>query len=68
MMSKLAYLSVEILTDKPTSGKISIPQVVSVAEPTGLPLTWLQTHYLCQFACVSTLHADPVIFRSRLLC
>ena len=26
MMSKPAYLSVEIVTDKPTPGKISIPQ------------------------------------------
>ena len=42
MMSKPAYLSVEIVTDKPTSGKISIPQVVSVAKQTGLPLTWSQ--------------------------
>ena len=69
MMSKPAYLSVEIVTDKPTSGKISIPQVVSVAEQTGLPLTWSQTQYLIyvmQFACVSTLHADRVIFRGRL--
>ena len=38
MMSKPAYLSVEIVTDKPTSGKISITQVVSVAEQTGLSL------------------------------
>ena len=65
MMSKPAYLSVEIVTDKPTSGKISIPQVVSVAEQTGLPLTWSQTQYLRQFACVSTLHADRVIFRRQ---
>ena len=36
IMSKPAYLSVEIVTDKPTSGKISIPQAVSVAEQTGL--------------------------------
>ena len=58
MMSKPAYLYVEIVTDKPTSGKISIPQVVSVAEQTGLSLTWSQTQYLCQHACVSTLHAE----------
>ena len=38
MMSKPAYLSVEIVIDKPTSGKISITQVVSVAEQTGLSL------------------------------
>ena len=68
MMSKPAYLSVAIVTDKPTSGKISIPQVISVAEQTGLSLTWSQTRYLCQFACVSTLHADRVIFRGRLFC
>ena len=55
-MSKPAYLSVE--TDKPTSGKISITQVVSVAEETGLSLTWSQTQYLCQHACVSSLHAE----------
>ena len=42
MMSKPAYLSVEIVTDNPTSGKISIPQLVSVAEQTGLSLTWSQ--------------------------
>ena len=56
MMSKPAYLSVEIVTDKPTSGKISIPQIVSVAEQTGLSLTWSQTQYLCKHACLSTLH------------
>ena len=35
MMSEPAFLSVEIVTDKPTSGKISIPHVVSdlVANP-----------------------------------
>ena len=49
---------VEIGTDKPTSGKISIPQVVSVAEVTGLSLTWSQTQYLCQHDCVSTLHTE----------
>ena len=54
MISKPAYLSVDIVTDKSTSVKISIPQVVSVAEQTGLSLTWSQTQYLCQFACVST--------------
>ena len=59
MMSlKPAYLSVEIVTDKPTSIEISIPQVVSVAEQTGLSLTWSQIQYLCQHACVSTLHAE----------
>ena len=42
VMSKPAYLSVEIVTDNPTSGKISIPQLVSVAEQTGLYLTWSQ--------------------------
>ena len=55
MMSKSVYLSVEILTDNPTSDKISIPQLVSVAEQTGLSLTWSQPQYLCQHACVSTL-------------
>ena len=58
MMSKPAYFSVEIVTDKPTSGKISIPQIVSVAEQTGLSLIWSQAQYLCQHACVSTLHAE----------
>ena len=58
MMSKQAYMSVEILTDKPTSGKISITGVVSVAEQTGLSLTWSETQYLCQHACGSTLHAE----------
>ena len=38
MMSKQAYTSVEIVTDNPTSGKISIPLLVSVAEQTGLNL------------------------------
>ena len=38
MMSKPTYLSVEIVTYKPTSGKISIMQVVSVAEQTELSL------------------------------
>ena len=42
MMSKSVYLSVEIVTDNPTSGKISIPQLVSVAEQNGLSLTWSQ--------------------------
>ena len=32
IMSNQAYISVEIVTDNPTSGKISIPQLVSVAE------------------------------------
>ena len=58
MMSKPVYLSVEIVTDNPTSGKISIPQLVSVAEQNGLSLTWSQPQYLCQLACVSTLHAN----------
>ena len=40
MMSKPVYLSVEIVTDNPTSGKISIPQLVSVAEQNGLSHTW----------------------------
>ena len=52
MMSKPAYLSVEIVTDNPTSGKISTPQLVSVAEQTGLSLTWSRPQYLCQHACV----------------
>ena len=55
-----AYLSVEVATDKSTSGKISIPQVVSVSEVAGLSLTWSQTQYICQHACVSTLHAACV--------
>ena len=38
MVSQPAYFSVEIVTDKPTSGKISIPQVVFVAEQAGLSL------------------------------
>ena len=37
---KPACLSVEIVSDNPTSGKISIPQLVSVAEQTGLSLAW----------------------------
>ena len=53
-----SYLSVEIVTDKPTSGKIYIPQdeVVSVAKQTGLPLTWSQTQYLCHavFMCINS--------------
>ena len=53
-----AYLSVEVAIDKSTSGKISIPQVVSVSEVAGLSLTWSQTQYICQHACVSTLHAE----------
>ena len=52
IMSKPAYLSVEIVTDKPTSGKMSIPQEVSVAEQAGLSLTWSQTQYLCQQSCM----------------
>ena len=36
----MPYLSVEIVTDKLPQAKISIPQVVSVAEQTGLSLTW----------------------------
>ena len=39
------YLSVEIVTDNPTSGEISIPQLVSVAEQNGLSLTWSQPQY-----------------------
>ena len=58
MMAKPAYLSVEIVTDNRTSAKISIPQVVSVAEQTGLSNTWSQPQYLSQHACVSTLHAN----------
>ena len=62
MMSKPAYLFVEIVTDKPTSGKISIPQVVSVAEQTGLSLTWSQTQYLCLLSDISLL---KMYFMSR---
>ena len=59
MMSKPAHLSVEILTDKPTSCNISITgKVVSVAEQTGLSHTWSETQYVCQHACGSTLHAE----------
>ena len=58
MISKPAYLSVEIVADNPTSCKNSIPQLVSVAEQTGLSLTWSQPQYLFQHACVSTLHAS----------
>ena len=58
MESKPAKLFVEILTDKPTSGKIFITQAVSVAEQTGLSLTWSQTQYLCQHACGTTLHSE----------
>ena len=58
MIAKPAYLSVEIVTDDPTSGKISVLQLVSVAEQTGLSNTWSQPQYLCQHACVSTLHAN----------
>ena len=58
MMAKPAYLYVEIVADNPTSGKISIPQLVSVAEQTGLSNTWPQPQYLCRHACVSTLHAN----------
>ena len=54
----VTMLSDEIVTDKPTSGKISIPQVVFVAEQTELSLTWPLTQYLCQYACVSNLHAE----------
>ena len=51
----------EIVTYTPTSGKICITHVDSVAVQTGLSLTWSQTQYLCQHACGSTLHAiaDP---------
>ena len=68
IMSKPAYLSVEIVTDKPTSAKFLYHRVVSVAEQTGLSLTWSQTQYLlCQLACVSTLHAEcPDISRCLL--
>ena len=58
MMAKPAYLSDEIVTDNRTSGKISIPQLVSVAEQSGLSNTWSQLQFLCQHACVSTLHAN----------
>ena len=53
---KTANLSVEFITDKPISGKISLLQQVSVAEQAGLTLIWSQTQYLCQHACISTLH------------
>ena len=58
MMAKPAYLFAKTVTDNPTSGKISIPQLVSVAQQTGLSNTWSQPQYLCQHACVSTLHAN----------
>ena len=58
MMAKPANLSAKTVTDNPTSGKISIPQLVSVAQQTGLSNTWSQPQYLCQHACVSTLHAN----------
>ena len=67
MMAKPAYLSVEILTDNPTSGKISIPQLVSVAEQTGLSNTWPQLQYLCQHTCVSTLHANCCYLQTFIL-
>ena len=54
VMSKPAYLSLEIVTDNPTSVKISIPQLFSVDVQTGLSLTWSQS----QHACVSTVHAN----------
>ena len=57
MISKPAYLSVEIVTDNPIPGKFSLPQLVSVAEQTGLSPTWSQPQYLCQHACVSTVTA-----------
>ena len=64
MMSKPVYLSVEIVTDNPTSGKISISQLVSVAEQNGLSLTWSQPQYLCQHACVYQLcMLTDVIYR-----
>ena len=64
MMSKQVYLSVEIVTDNPTSGKISISQLVSVAEQNGLSLTWSQPQYLCQHACVYQLcMLTDVIYR-----
>ena len=53
MMAKPTYLSVN-----PTSGIISIPKLVFVAEQTGLSNTWPQPQYLCQHACVSALHAN----------
>ena len=55
-----AYLSVEIVTDNPTSGKISIPQLVYVAEQTRLSNIWSHATpvFICQHACVSTLHAN----------
>ena len=58
MMSKLVYLSAEIIKDNPTSGTNPIPQLVSVAEQNELSLTWSQPQYLCQHACVSTMHAN----------
>ena len=47
MMAKPTYLSVGIATDNPTSGKISIPQVVSVAEQTGLSNPVFMSTCLC---------------------
>ena len=58
MMAKPKHLSVEIVTDNHTSGKISITQLVSVAEQNGLSNTWSKPQNLCQHACVSTLHAN----------
>ena len=50
-------MSVDIVTDKPTSGKISITQVVSVAEVTGLSLTVFMS------TCLYINSACCVIFR-----
>ena len=55
MMSKPAYLSVEIVTDKPTSGKISIPQVVSVAHGENLIVPYLVANPVFMS---TTLHAE----------
>ena len=65
MMSKPAYLSVEILTDKPTSGKVSIPQLVSVAEhlPGRKPSILF---YVIMFG-VSTLHFAVFVICTLLL-
>ena len=53
IMSKPAYLSVEIVTDKPTSGKISIPQ--------GSLCSWANW-------IVPNLVANPVLIMSTCLC
>ena len=63
MMAKLAYLSVEIVTDNLTSGKISIPQLVSVAEQTGLSNTWPQPSIYVNMLVYQLCKPTDVIFR-----